>query len=171
VSGVSSEENTMTQPIAPCLWFDGNAEEAANYYVSVFPNAKITDVQKYPEAALEVSGKPAGSVMTVEFDLNGMRFMGLNGGPQEGFNFSPATSFVVMCEDQKEIDHFWSKLSAVPEAEQCGWCTDKFGITWQVTPTILNELLSDPAKTEKVTEAFLQMKKFDIAKLQEAANS
>ena len=157
--------------IGTCFWFDSQAEEAANYYVSVFPNSRINDVQKYPEAAQEVSNKPAGSVMTVDFELNGRPFMGLNGGPQEGFTFSPATSFMVPCEDQAEIDHFWSKLSAVPEAEQCGWCTDRFGITWQVVPTVLNELLADPAKTEKVTAAFLQMKKFDIAKLVEAGNS
>jgi predicted 3-demethylubiquinone-9 3-methyltransferase (glyoxalase superfamily) len=154
-----------------CLWFDSEAEEAANYYVSVFPNSKITNIQKYPEAAKEVSGKPTGSVMTVDFELNGTRFMGLNGGPQEGFNFNPGTSFMVFCEDQAEIDRFWAALSAVPEAEQCGWCTDKFGITWQVVPTILDKLLADPAKTEKVTAAFLQMQKFDIAKLIEAANS
>ena len=158
------------QSITTHFWFDDQAEEAANYYVSLFPNSRITGVQKYPEAAQEISGKPAGSVMTVDFELNGMKFVGLNGGPQEGFNFSPATSFMIPCEDQNEIDRFWAGLSAVPEAEQCGWCMDKFGITWQVVPTVLNELLADPSKTEKVTEAFLQMKKFDIAKLQEAAN-
>jgi len=153
------------------FWFDSQAEEAANYYTSLFPNSKITDVQKYPEAAVEISGKPAGSVLTVEFELNGTKFVGLNGGPQEGFVFSPATSFIVPCESQEEIDRYWAALSAVPEAEQCGWCTDKFGITWQVVPTVLYELLSDPTKTEKVTAAFLQMKKFDIAKLVEAGNA
>jgi predicted 3-demethylubiquinone-9 3-methyltransferase (glyoxalase superfamily) len=157
------------QTMTTCLWFDSEAEEAANYYVSVFPNSKVTSVQKYPEAAVEVAGKPAGSVMTVEFELNGMQFMGLNGGPVEGFKFSPATSIIIPCEDQAEIDRFWAALSAVPEAEQCGWCTDRFGITWQVTPTVLTELLADPAKTEKVTAAFLQMKKFDIAALEAAA--
>nr|AHZ45585.1 3-demethlyubiquinone-9-3-methyltransferase [uncultured bacterium] len=157
------------QKMTTCLWFDSEGEEAANYYVSLFPNSKITNVQKYPEAALEVSGKPAGSVMTVDFELNGMQFMALNGGPQEGFNFSPATSFMIPCEDQAEIDRFWAALSAVPEAEQCGWCMDKFGVTWQVYPSILNELLADPAKTEKVTAAFLPMKKMEIAPLLEAA--
>ena len=154
------------------FWFDKEAEEAANYYVSVFPNSKITNVQNFPEAAKEYTGGNAvGTVMTVDFELNGMPFTGLNGGKQEGFTFSPATSFMIPCEDQAEIDRFWAALSAVPEAEQCGWCTDKFGITWQVVPAVLNDLLADPSKTEKVTEAFLQMKKFDIAKLMEAANS
>ena len=159
------------QTITTFFWFDSEAEEAANYYVSVFPNSKITSIQKYPEAAREVVSKPPASIMTVDFELNGMRFTALNGGPLEGFKFSPATSFMVPCEDQAEIDRFWAALSAVPEAEQCGWCTDKFGVTWQVAPAILNDLLADPAKTEKVTAAFLQMKKFDIAKLMEAANS
>jgi predicted 3-demethylubiquinone-9 3-methyltransferase (glyoxalase superfamily) len=159
------------QTITTFFWFDNEAEEAANYYVSVFPNSKITNVQKYPEAAQEVTNKPAGSVMTVDFELNGMPFTALNGGPVEGFKFSPATSFAIPCDDQAEIDRFWAALSAVPEAEQCGWCTDKFGVTWQVVPAILNDLLADPSKTEKVTAAFLPMKKFDIAKLMEAANS
>lgn len=159
------------QTMSTCLWFDSQAEEAARYYVSLFPNSKIGNIQKYPEAAQEVTSKPAGSVMTVDFELNGMPFMALNGGPQEGFKFSPATSFMIPCDDQAEIDRFWSALSSVPEAEQCGWCTDRFGVTWQVVPAVLNELLADPAKTERVTAAFLQMKKFDIGKLMEAANS
>ena len=159
------------QKMTTCLWFDSEGEEAANYYVSVFPNSKILNVQKYPEAAQEVTNKPVGSVMTVDFELNGSQFMGLNGGAMDGFKFSGATSFMIFCDSQAEIDRFWAALSAVPEAEQCGWCTDKFGITWQVVPTILNDLLSDPTKTEKVTAAFLQMKKFDIAELQAAAKS
>jgi len=159
------------QKMTTCLWFDSEGEEAANYYVSVFPNSKILNVQKYPEAAQEVTNKPVGSVMTVDFELNGSRFMALNGGPQDGFKFSPGTSFMIPCDDQAEVDRFWAALSAVPEAEQCGWCMDKFGVTWQVVPAVLNDLLADPAKTEKVTAAFLQMKKFDIAKLMEAANA
>src|SRR5688572_32831860 len=103
------------QTITTCFWFDSEAEEAANYYVSVFPNSKITNVQKFPEAAQEISGKPAGSVMTVDFELNGTRFMGLNGGPQEGFKLSPGTSFMIPCDDQAELDRFWAALSAVPE--------------------------------------------------------
>jgi len=159
------------QKMTTCLWFDSEGEEAANYYVSVFPNSKILNVQKYPEAAQEVTNKPVGSVMTVDFELNGSQFMALNGGPQDGFKFSPGTSFMIPCDDQAEVDRFWAALSAVPEAEQCGWCMDKFGVTWQVVPAVLNDLLADPAKTEKVTAAFLQMKKFDIAKLMEAANA
>lgn len=158
----------MAQKITPFLWFDSQAEEAANYYVSVFKNSKIKSVVKYPEAAQEVAGKPAGSVMTVEFEIEGMTFTALNGGPVEGFKFSPATSFVVSVETQEEIDHLWEKLSAVPEAEQCGWCTDKFGITWQIVPTILNELLANPEKAERVTAAFMKMKKFDIEALKAA---
>jgi predicted 3-demethylubiquinone-9 3-methyltransferase (glyoxalase superfamily) len=152
-----------------CLWFDSEAEEAAKYYVNLFPNSKITNVHEYPEAAEGIAGKPAGSVMTVDFELNGSRFMGLNGGPVSEMKFTPGTSFMIPCEDQAEIDRFWAALSAVPEAEQCGWCTDRFGVTWQVIPTRLNELLADPSKTEKVTAAFLQMKKFDIAALEAAA--
>lgn len=156
------------QKITPFLWFEKGAETAAEYYVSVFPNSKIKTTVKYPEAAEQVSGQKAGSVMTVEFELDGMIFTALNGGPVDGFKFSPATSFVVPCATQEEIDHLWEKLSAVPEAEQCGWCTDKFGITWQIVPKVLGELLAGP-KAEQLTKAFLQMKKFDIAKLQEAA--
>jgi len=159
-----------TQKITPFLWFVKGAEDAAAYYTSVFKNGKIISTQRYPEAAVEVAGMPAGSVMTVEFEVEGMTFVGLNGGPIEGFTFSPATSFVVNCETQEEIDYLWEKLSAVPEAEQCGWCKDKFGITWQIVPTVLNELLSDSdsAKVGRVTKAFMQMKKFDIAELKKA---
>ncbi len=151
------------------LWFENDPTEAVDYYVSVFKNAKKGSVQNYPKAAEEVSGKKAGEVLTIEFELDGMPFVALNGGKVPGFEFSPATSFMIMCENQTEIDHYWEKLSAVPEAEQCGWCKDKFGITWQVVPTRLNELLSQPDEAEKVTAAFLQMKKFDIAKLEAAA--
>lgn len=158
------------QKITPFLWFEKGAEDAANYYVSVFKNGKIKHIQRYAEAAVDVTGKPAGSVMTVEFEIEGMIFVALNGGPVEGFTFSPATSFVINCETQEEIDYLWSKLSAVPDAEQCGWCKDKFGITWQIVPKDLNKMLSssDSAKVERVTKAFMQMKKFDISKLKEA---
>lgn len=160
------------QKITPFLWFDNQAEEAANYYVATFKNSKILTVQRYPEAAVEVAGKPAGSVMTVEFEIEGMKFVALNGGPVKDFTFSPATSFVVTCETQEEIDHLWKALSATPEAEQCGWCKDKFGVTWQIVPKILNNYLGDPdpQKVNRVTSAFMQMKKFDIAKLKEAYN-
>ncbi len=165
------------QKITTCLWFKkNNGEEAANYYVETFNsapnsshNGKILTSQKTPEAAAEISGRPAGSLLTIEFELDGARFLGLNGGPVEGFNFSPATSFIVDCETQEEIDHFWKALSAVPEAEQCGWCTDRFGITWQIVPKILTELMSDPATSEKVTAAFMPMKKLNIEELKKAA--
>ncbi len=171
------------QKMTTCLWFDNEAEEAANYYVSVFSskggsasdgkNSKIKRVVKYPKAAEKDSGKPAGSVMTVEFEINGMMFVALNGGKVPDFTFSPAISFVVNCETQEEIDYFWKKLSTDPKAEQCGWCKDKFGITWQITPTILEQYLSDPdqEKVERVTKAFMEMKKLDIAKIQEAADA
>jgi len=158
--------------IRVCLWFDDEAEEAANYYVETFSKrgGKITGTQKYPEAAQEVSGKAPGSVMTVEYELDGAKFMNLNGGALEQFKFNGATSFIVECETQEELDHFWERLSAVPEAEQCGWCTDKFGVTWQIVPTILDQYMQDPdkEKVERVTACFLPMKKLDIQKLKDA---
>jgi predicted 3-demethylubiquinone-9 3-methyltransferase (glyoxalase superfamily) len=166
----------MNQPITPFFWFEKGAEEAVNYYVSVFPNSKINKVVKYPEAAEKDSGMPAGTVMTVDFELNGMKFAALNGGnPGPGFSLaaSSAVSFVVNCETQEEIDKYWEALSHVPEAEQCGWCKDKFGITWQIVPNVLNDLLSDSDqnKIERVTACFMEMKKFDIQKLKDAANA
>lgn len=156
--------------ITPFLWFDNQAEEAANYYVATFKNAKINTTVRYPAAAENVASKPAGSVMTVDFELEGEQFTALNGGPVPGFEFSSATSFVVSCDTQEEIDHYWEKLSAVPEAEQCGWCKDKFGVTWQVVPKVLSEMLSDSdqAKVERVTACFMPMKKFNIAELEAA---
>jgi predicted 3-demethylubiquinone-9 3-methyltransferase (glyoxalase superfamily) len=160
----------IVQKITPFFWFDSQAEEAANYYVSVFNNSKIKNIVKYPKSAEEVAGKPAGSVMTVEFELEGMTFTALNGGQVEGFSFSPAISFAVSCETQEEIDHLWEKLSSDPKVEQCGWCKDKFGITWQIVPTVLNKYLSDKnqIKVEAVTKVFMNMKKFEIAKLKVA---
>lgn len=162
----------MTKGMTTCLWFDDQAEEAANYYISVFPNSKIKRVVNCPEAAQEVSGKPAGSVMTVEFEVNGANFLALNGGKAPGFDlgFSSAVSFIINCDTQEEIDHLWEKLSAVKEAEQCGWCKDKYGVTWQIVPKILDEMMADPdqKKVERVTAAFMPMKKLDIAKLKEA---
>ncbi len=158
------------QKISPFIWFESQAEEAANYYVSVFKNAKILNFVRYPEAAQDDSGRPAGSVMTAEFELEGEHFTALNGGKIPGFDLSSAVSFQVMCDSQEEIDAYWEKLSAVPEAEQCGWCKDKFGVTWQIVPKVLPEMLSDPDQTrvERVTACFMPMKKFDIAALQEA---
>ncbi len=158
------------QKITPFLWFDSQAEEAAKYYVSVFKNSEIKSVTHYPKSAEAIAGKPAGSVMTAEFELEGEPFTALNGGKVPGFEFSSAISFVVSCDNQAEIDHFWEKLSAVPEVEQCGWCKDKFGVTWQIVPKVLSEMLSDPdqAKVERVTACFMPMKKLDIAELQKA---
>lgn len=160
------------QKMAICLWFDSEAEKAANFYISVFKDSKIKKIDKYMKATEEVSGKKEGSVMTVEFEINGMEFLALNGGKQPGFNFTPAISFVVNCKNQEEVDGLWGKLSADPAFEQCGWCKDKFGITWQIVPTILNELLRDPdpKKAEKVMAAMIKMKKIEVSKLEEAAN-
>ncbi|HEX3079543.1 MAG TPA: VOC family protein [Puia sp.] len=140
----------MTNQIYPCLWFDGQAEAAATFYCSVFKNSKIL----------------SESPMVVIFELNGAKFMGLNGGPL--FKFNEAVSFVVNCSTQDEIDYYWSKLTAGGEESMCGWLKDKFGVSWQIVPTILGELLSDPAKAERVTNAFMKMRKFDIEALKNA---
>src|SRR5919198_642702 len=157
------------QKITPCLWFDKDCEEAMNYYVSVFPDAKIVRIKYYPEGVTEgpMAGM-GGKVLTGNFELAGQRFTALDGGPI--FKFNEAVSFMVDCKDQAEVDHFWEKLSAVPESEQCGWCKDKFGVSWQIVPTVFGEMMldEDPEKVARVTEAFLQMKKLDIAKLQAA---
>jgi predicted 3-demethylubiquinone-9 3-methyltransferase (glyoxalase superfamily) len=152
-----------------CIWFANNdGEEAANYYIDTFNTApgdhtaKIGDITKAPKASEDISGIPAGSVMTAECELDGTNFMLLNGGPNDQFKLNGATSYIVECETQEEIDHFWLKLSAVPEAEQCGWCTDKFGVTWQIVPRILDEMMRDPAKADAVTKVFLPMKKLDL---------
>lgn len=158
------------QKTTPCLWFDNQAQEAANFYISVFPNSKINKIDHYMEATEEVSGKPKGSVMTVEFEIDGMEFVALNGGKIPGFQFSPAISFIVNCQSQEEVDKSWEKLSADPASEQCGWLKDKYGVSWQIVPTILNKLLRDPdaEKAEKVMAAMLQMKKIDIEGLKKA---
>lgn len=159
------------QKITPFLWFDKGAEDAAKYYVSVFPNSKILSTVNYPKAAEEVSGKRAGSVMSIDMELNGVHFQFLNGGKIEGFDLnSSAVSFVVLCKTQEEIDKYWKALSAVPKVEQCGWCKDKFGVTWQIVPEILGKFLSDPdqIKVERVTKAFMPMKKFNIKELEKA---
>ena len=156
--------------ITPCLWFDGKAEEAANFYVSLFKDSRIHDIARYGDAGSDVSGQPEGSVMTVEFELEGQKFLGLNGGPD--FKFTEAVSFIINCDSQEEVDRFWTKLTENGGAEsQCGWLKDKFGLSWQVTPTILTELMKskDRAKAERVMKAMLQMKKIDIATLKKAA--
>lgn len=159
-----------------CIWFAGNdGEEAAKYYIDTFNSApgdhsaKMGDITKSPKASEEVSGRPEGSVMTAECEIDGISFMFLNGGPVEQFKLNGATSYIIECETQEEIDYFWEKLSADPDAGQCGWCTDKFGVTWQVVPRVLDEYMRDPEKTEAVTAAFMPMKKLDLAAIKKAA--
>lgn len=158
------------QKMSTCLWFDSRAEEAANFYISVFKTGKINRVTRYTKEGFENHKRPEGSVMTIDFDVNGQNFMGLNGGPQ--FKFSEAISLVVHCESQKEIDYHWEKLSEGGEEGPCGWIKDKFGLSWQINPTLLAEMLVSPDKNkvERVTAAFLEMKKFDIAKLEQEFN-
>jgi len=156
------------EKITPCLWFNGKAEEAARFYTSIFKNSRIVTVTRYGEAGAQVSGMPKGSVMTVIFEINRQEFMGLNGGPH--FTFSPAISFAVNCETQQEVDEYWRKLSEGGEPGQCGWLTDKYGVSWQIAPTIMGKLFQgkDTAKTENVMKAMLQMQKLDIKVLQQA---
>ncbi len=157
------------QKITPFLWFDDQAEEAVKFYTSVFKNSKIGRILRYSEEAAKASGRPAGSVLTVEFEIEGQRFTALNGGPQ--FEFNESVSFVVNCDTQEEVDYFWEKLTADGGQEsQCGWLKDKFGLSWQVVPTVLIDMLhdKDSKKSERVTAAMLQMKKIDINKLKEA---
>ncbi len=166
--------NNMSKLIT-CLWFVNNdGEEALNYYIETFNSApgehsaKSGDITKAPKASEEVSGRPEGSVMTAEAEIDGISFMALNGGPDVPFNLNGGTSYIIECETQEEIDYFWEKLSAIPEAEQCGWCTDKFGVTWQVVPRILDEMMRDPQKAEAVTAAFMPMKKLDLETIRKA---
>jgi predicted 3-demethylubiquinone-9 3-methyltransferase (glyoxalase superfamily) len=159
-----------TKKITPCLWFDGQAEEAASFYTEVFPNSKIGKVTRYGEAGREVHKKEPGSVLTVEFELDGQPFTALNGGPE--FKFSEAISFQVSCETQKEVDFYWEKLSKGGDeaAQQCGWLKDRFGVSWQIVPTILPDLVGDPAseKSQRAMKAMMGMKKLDIAALERA---
>jgi predicted 3-demethylubiquinone-9 3-methyltransferase (glyoxalase superfamily) len=160
------------QKISPFLWFDSQAEEAANFYVGIFKNSKIGKTTRYPKDAAEKIGRPAGSVMTVEFTLDGMEFVGLNGGPQ--FKFNESVSFAVTCESQDEIDYFWEKLTADGgEPGVCSWLKDKYGLSWQVQPRLLIQLLGDPdqAKAERVMNAMMEMDKIDISALRKAAQS
>lgn len=152
------------QKITPFLWFDQQAEEAAGFYVSIFPNSRIVKVARYSAAG----PGPAGSVMTVAFELDGQSFIALNGGPH--FKFTEAVSFVVNCQSQEEVDTYWHKLSAGGAEVQCGWLKDKFGLSWQIVPTVLSELLSasEPAKAERVMKAMFGMKKIDIRGLRQA---
>jgi predicted 3-demethylubiquinone-9 3-methyltransferase (glyoxalase superfamily) len=156
------------QKITPCLWFDNQAEEAANFYVSIFRNSKIGNITRYGEAGAKVSGRPKGSVMTVTFEIEGQEFVALNGGPH--FTFSEAISFMVKCETQKEIDEMWDKLSQGGEKGQCGWLKDKYGLSWQIVSPVWDEMLRDKdvKKSERVMKAILQMTKPDIKTLKQA---
>jgi predicted 3-demethylubiquinone-9 3-methyltransferase (glyoxalase superfamily) len=157
------------QRITPFLWFDDRAEEAARFSVSVFENSRITSIARYDDEAARASGRPAGSVMTVAFELDGQEFTALNGGPV--FRFTEAISFVVRCDTQEEADHFWEQLSAAGGQEvQCGWLRDRFGVSWQVVPTVLTEMLQDrdPGRSSRVMAAMLKMKKISIEGLRSA---
>ena len=156
--------------ISPCLWFDDQAEEAARFYTSVFKNGRIVTISRYGEAGREIHGRPAGSVMTVEFELEGQSFTALNGGPL--FKFNEAVSFQVDCKTQEEIDYYWEKLTegGDEKAQVCGWLKDKYGLSWQVVPALLNELVKDPdsEKGQRAFAAMLKMKKLDIGELKRA---
>ena len=156
--------------IVPCLWFADQAEQAAHYYTSIFPNSRIVNTTRYGTAGFEIHQRPAGSVMTVDFELDGQRFTALNGGP--AFTFNQAVSFQIICDSQEEVDCYWAKLTAGgdPKAQQCGWLEDKFGLSWQVVPAGMQEMLSDPgseASTRAMT-AMMQMKKIDVDELKRA---
>ncbi|HYX09719.1 MAG TPA: VOC family protein [Bacteroidales bacterium] len=150
----------MNKPLTPCLWFDSQAEEAARFYSSVFKNSGIDEISYYGKEGYEIHGQPEGTVLTVSFHINGQPFTALNGGPV--FKISEAVSFQVFCDTQEEIDYYWENLSSVPEAEQCGWLKDKYGVSWHIVPSVLSKLLSDPEKAGHVMQAYLKMKKFDI---------
>jgi predicted 3-demethylubiquinone-9 3-methyltransferase (glyoxalase superfamily) len=158
------------QKITPCLWFDSNAEEAANFYISIFKNSKIGKISRYGKEGYEIHGKPEGTVLTVEFQLDGQTFTALNGGPV--FKFNEAISFQVYCDSQNEVDYYWEKLSkgGDEKAQQCGWLKDRYGVSWQIVPTVLGEMMQDkdPKKSGKVMNALLQMKKIDIRTLEKA---
>ena len=156
------------QKITPCLWFDSEAEEAANFYCAIFKNSRINAISRYPEAGQEVHHKPAGSVMVVEFEIDGQTFTALNGGPN--FKFNEAISLQVHCETQADVDYFWSKLTQGGEEGPCGWLKDRFGLSWQVVPAAIPKMMTDPDRTKsaRVMNAFMKMKKLDIAALQRA---
>ena len=157
------------QKITPFLWFDNQAEEAAKFYTSVFKNSKVGRILRYDETSAKTAGRPAGSVLTIEFEIGGQKFTALNGGPQ--FKFNESVSFVVNCETQNEVDYFWEKLTAGGGQEsECGWLKDKFGLSWQITPTVLIDILNDkdPKKAGQVMKAMMQMQKIEINKLKAA---
>jgi predicted 3-demethylubiquinone-9 3-methyltransferase (glyoxalase superfamily) len=163
----SQSKGPTMQKITTCLWFDGNAEEAVALYTSIFKSSKVKTVTRYGEAGKEIHGKPPGTVLTIAFELEGREFMALNGGPM--FKFTEAISLCVNCETQEEIDYYWERLTqgGDPQAQQCGWLKDKYGLSWQIVPTALQQMVADPdpAKTERVMQALFPMKKLDLSAL------
>lgn len=160
---------TSLQKITPSFWFDNNAREAMEYYVSVFPNSKIIQADEYPDESLDEHFKGMnGKILHGVFELDGQRFICLDGGPI--FTFNEAVSFTVECSDQEEVDYYWRKLSHVPESEQCGWCKDKFGVSWQIVPQQLGELMNgeDTGGAQRVTQALMKMHKINVAELEAA---
>jgi predicted 3-demethylubiquinone-9 3-methyltransferase (glyoxalase superfamily) len=164
---------SIQQRITPCLWFDSQAEEAAKFYTGIFKNSKIGTISRYTESGQEIHGQKPGSVLTVAFELDGAPFTALNGGPV--FKFNEAVSLQIYCDTQDEVDHYWNKLSAGgdPNAQQCGWLKDKYGLSWQVVPRVMMEMLTDPdrKKADKAMAAMLEMKKLDIAALERVFRS
>jgi predicted 3-demethylubiquinone-9 3-methyltransferase (glyoxalase superfamily) len=160
---------SIKNKITPCLWFDTEAEDAAKLYTTIFANSRIKQISRYTEAGREVHGKAPGSVMIVEFELDGQTFTALNGGPQ--FKFNEAVSFQVMCDSQEEIDHLWTRLADGGRESQCGWLKDRFGLSWQIVPSILPQLMKeiDGARSERIMSAVMKMRKFDLEALQRAA--
>jgi len=160
--------STLKPVIAPCLWFDSEAEPAAKFYTSVFPNSRIRKISHYTDTGYDVHGKAAGSVLTVEFELDGQTFTALNGGPQ--FKFSESVSFQVFCDTQDDIDYYWRALSTDGREGVCGWLTDRYGLSWQIVPTVLPDMLTaaDRARVDRVLKALMGMSKCDLAKLQQA---
>jgi len=158
----------IKQKIAPCLWFDTQAEEAAKFYTSVFENSRIKQISRYGNAGREVHGKEPGSVMVVEFEIEGQTFTALNGGPH--FKFNEAVSFQVMCDTQDEIDRFWSKLSQGGQEGQCGWLKDKYGLSWQIVPSALPQMMTNAqgARLDRVIDAVMKMRKFELKNLEQA---
>jgi len=166
VKSAFSKPPRITHQIAPCLWFDNRAEEAADYYTSVFKNSKIVKKTYYTKEGFEIHGQKEGTVLTVDLQINGQSFTILNGGPI--FKFSEAVSFQVFCDSQDEIDYYWNRLSEGGEEGQCGWLKDKYGLSWQIVPSIIPKLLADPSRAERVMKVLMQMKKLDIKKLKSA---
>lgn len=156
----------MAKQITPCLWFDNQAEEAAKFYTAIFNDSQIDNVVRYGKAGFDIHRQKEGTAMTVGFTINGQTFTALNGGPV--FQFSEAISFQVFCDTQEEIDHYWTRLTEGGTEGQCGWLKDRFGLSWQIIPSVLPQLMRDPARAERVTRAFLQMKKMDIETLERA---